>query len=146
MINIQTSPNQYLIDLSLYGRKYKQYLIDNCSLSIIHQMKNRLAFFSPAIIDAAELLCEIDICYQIQFTEQHYKFNQRAKHLYNNRYSFLSSFNLSKNNLSAFIYWLKELTKGSIINKCDIRASRSLAFKLALDVYVNHFQYKGMLH
>lgn len=145
-MNIQTSLNQYLIDLSSYGRKYKQYLINNCSPNIIRQMKNRLSFFNPSIIDTVELLCEIDMCYQIQFNEQHFTFNQRAKHLYNNRYSFLSSFNLSKNNFSAFIFWLNELTKGSIINKCEIRASRSLSFSLALDVYVNHFQHKGMLH
>lgn len=145
-MNIQTSHNQYLIDLSSYGRKYKQYLINNCSPNIIRQIKNRLSFFNPSIIDTVELLCEIDMCYQIKFNEQHYKFSQRVKHLYNECYSHLSSFNLSKNNLSAFIYWLNELTKGSVINKCEIRASRSLAFKLALDVYVNHFQYKGMFH
>lgn len=131
--------------LASYGRKYKQYLKNNCSTITIKQIRKQLSFFNPSIIDTAELLCEKDILSQINSSEEHDNFSKRVNHIYNERYFFLSSFK-SSNSFSAFIYWLSELIKGGTIKNCEVRASSSLAFKLALDVYINHFQHRGMLH
>lgn len=129
--------------MASYGRKYKQYLTNDYSSVIIRQVRNQLlSVINSNILDIIELLCEVDVHNQIG--SNHSNFSKRVNHLYKERYSFISSFK-SRSNFSAFIYWLSELIKSHEVNKPELRASRSLGFRLALDVYSEYFLPKHLM-
>lgn len=130
-----------------YGKKYKQYLINECTLDDIQQYKKQLKLFSSELIAVVQLLAEIDIINQLKYSKQDYcHLTPKLKHIYTEQFWYIHSYRPSRNNLTSFIYYLNELIQSKSAHNQNRKASLVLGFQLALDMFNKYFSDKKILH
>lgn len=144
---LRTQQINHLPLLAIYGRKYKRHLTDESTLDDVHQYKSQLKLFSPEIITVVELLAECDIINQLKYQKQDYSYlSQKLKHLYDDKFWYIHSYQKSRISLDSFIFYLNELIKNKSVHNQNKKASLLLGFHLALDLYNKYFIDRQDLH
>ena len=133
--------------LALYGRKYKQYIANQCSALSLQHHRMQLNLFNNEVLNIVELLVELDLINHLKQCNQDYSvISQHLRHIYDEQYWYVQAFRPLKTNFPTFIYWLDYFINHEqpINNLGNIeRKSRTLiAFKLAHTMYEKYFRYK----
>ncbi|WP_312560664.1 hypothetical protein [Anaerospora sp.] len=133
--------------LSGYGKKYKQYLINDCTSNDVQQYKSQLKLFSPDLLTVVELLAESDIINQLKFQKQDYShLSQKLKHIYDERFWYIHSYRPSRNNLTNYIYYLNEFIQNKSVDNKNKKPLLILSFHLAYDMFNKYFTDRKFLH
>lgn len=132
--------------LAIYGKKYKHYLINECTSDYVQQYKSQLKLLSPELLTVIELVAEMDIMNQLKYSEQDYcHLTPKLKHIHAEQFWYIHSYRPSRNNLASFIYYLNEFIQNKTVHNHK-KASLILGFHLAQDMFNKYFSNKKTLH
>lgn len=143
---LRTQQTNQIPRLAIYGKKYKQYLINECTSDYVRQYKSQLKLFSPELLTIVELVAEMDIVNQLKYLKQDYcHLTPKLKHIHAEQFWYIHSFRPLRNNLASFIYYLNEFIENKIVHNHK-KASLILGFRLAQDMFDKYFSDKKILH
>ena len=140
--------------LQRYGKHYIEYLIGSQKANFIQRLRKQLTIFPAELIDIIELLAEQNIQSKLKHQElniyERNMFDERNKHLNNEKYWYINSYRLMKDDLFYFFYYLKSYIdkpkqQYHLKNNIDKKTLLILSAKLAKEIANKYFQKENVM-